>query len=161
MGKVSGVIKAMGFSMGQDQKRQILAIDEEFENLQAEVTKLKSELLRLQAQVNPLERERDQLRAQLQRNDTTPSLARLAEQVQLDESELKVIKRIANEPSSTERTVNSIADDFSTSGVRIRVLLRRLEEKQLVREVESWEGYTFYQLTNVGQEYVVSKNLVG
>jgi ribosomal protein L37AE/L43A len=54
MGKVSGVLSSMGFKMGQDQKRQILALDKEFETL-----------LHLQAQVNPLQRDVERLKKQL------------------------------------------------------------------------------------------------
>jgi len=64
--KVSGVIDAMGFRMGQDQRRQILTLDKEFSALEAKVKALEKENLKLQAEVNPLTREVERLKKQVE-----------------------------------------------------------------------------------------------
>lgn len=64
------LLAANGVHLAQEHKRQVLSLDSEFEEMEAERTALRAENLNLQAQVNPLKREVDQLKEQIAREKT-------------------------------------------------------------------------------------------
>lgn len=66
MGRIIGLLTAQGVHLGQEHKRQVLALDSEFEQMEFQITALKAENLHLQAQVNPLQRDIERLKSKIQ-----------------------------------------------------------------------------------------------
>ncbi len=64
MGKIADAFR--GFTLPQQQKAQVLRLDREFVEVEAEVQSLKAKLLHLEAKVNPLEREVERLKKQVE-----------------------------------------------------------------------------------------------
>ena len=65
MGKIADCIR--GVALPEQKKIKMLALDQEFSDMEAEIKSLKSENLHLQAQVNPLEKKVERLEQQLQK----------------------------------------------------------------------------------------------
>lgn len=78
-GRVSGVLNAMGFHIGQEQKRQILTLDREFEEMESKIKVLEAEKLSLQAKVHPLEEKIKRLQEQVKEKSAAQSHERLDE----------------------------------------------------------------------------------
>lgn len=89
-GRVSGVLNAMGFHLGQEQKRQIIALDSEFKEMETQITTLKAENLNLRAQVKPLEEKVKRLQEQVKEKSAPQSHERL------DEGSEKILIAVVN-----------------------------------------------------------------
>ena len=98
MGRVSGVLDAMGFHMGQEQRKQILLLDREFEELKAQVTALQAENQNLRAQMSPLQRELDRLK-----NAVNQNAAGNPDGYVCDHCGSPKLKRTGNRPNPTFR----------------------------------------------------------
>jgi predicted RNase H-like nuclease (RuvC/YqgF family) len=154
VGRVSGVLKAMGFHLGQDQQRQVLLLDEEFKRQGAEVKRLEARVLELESQVNPKEREIERLKQRLQElaSNATPNPS----DVQLSDDEVQIIRLLVKLP----RVVLPVAaGHINATQIKAEVLLRKLENKNLLQRVVSLEGPSYYVLTDFGQEYAVEAGL--
>ena len=87
MGKIADAIR--GAPLPEQNRKKLLALDQEFVNMEAEIQALNSKNLHLQAQVNPLEREVQRLKNEIEKNATH-------DQDRLDELSEKILIVVAN-----------------------------------------------------------------
>ena len=72
MGKIADCIR--GVALPEQKKIKVLALDQEFSDMEAEIKTLKSENLHLRAQVKPLEREIERLKKQMENSSACGNL---------------------------------------------------------------------------------------
>lgn len=70
MGKIANLFSGQSITLSQQQLRQMLLLDQEFEALEAKVKVLEAENLKLRAEVNPLKQKVDRLQKQVQQSDS-------------------------------------------------------------------------------------------
>jgi hypothetical protein len=71
MGKLAKFLSAQRIPLPLEQKKQMLAFDKEFEELEAQVTVLQADNLKLRAQINPLKQEIERLQAQVKKSGSS------------------------------------------------------------------------------------------
>src|SRR5580698_5801636 len=134
MGKLATLIREQHVSLPTEQRRQMLALDSEFEDMEAQITVLQAQNLKLQAQVNPLERKVQQLTEQIQHMQADAAAVRPEP---LEPNTEKLLLMIANQVSvpfgrfpALLNSTNAQADYY------ISVLKRR----GFIRYVHSYAG---------------------
>jgi hypothetical protein len=150
MGRVSGVLKAMGFHLAQDQKRQILALDEEFSAMETQITTLNAENLDLRAQVKPLEREVERLKKQVEQKKA-PAHA-------LEQTEVDMLKALSSVRGGL--TSPQFAQRLGLHPARVEHFLHLLLEKDLILAILAMGGHARYELSHNGNAYLVKNGLV-
>ncbi|MBI3041885.1 MAG: hypothetical protein HYY78_03565 [Betaproteobacteria bacterium] len=88
MAKVSDFFSSQGITLALEQKRQMLALDKEFESLESKVQILSAENLKLRAEVNPLKQEIQRLKDKIEKDESSAH--------DLDEVATKLLMAIAN-----------------------------------------------------------------
>src|SRR5256885_1084287 len=146
MGKILDAIG--GAPLAIQQKAAVVALDEQFAEMEAEITALRAENLHLQAQVNPLQREVDGLKKQL---EIKGGLA-------LHEDETKILKLICHEQRAMFNA--EITKGVQSNTIRVRARLLSLTERGLVRPAQHWQGGVIYGLTDDGTTYVLEQGWV-
>jgi uncharacterized small protein (DUF1192 family)/DNA-directed RNA polymerase subunit RPC12/RpoP len=148
-GRVSGVLKAMGFHLGQDQRKQILALDSEFEEMESKITSLNAKVLNLEAKVNPLEREIERLKNQGEKKGATVH--------DLESDEIEMMKFIGDRKSIT---AEDIGKGMKMHSVPVEHFLGRLlKANYLVQQNVPMVG-AMYSLDDAGNAYLVKNKLV-
>lgn len=70
MGRIASLFGAQSITLPQQQLKQMLALDHQFEALESKVKALEAENLKLRAQVNPLKKEVERLKKQVQKGSS-------------------------------------------------------------------------------------------
>ncbi len=152
-GRVMNVLSSMGFTLAQDQKRQILLLDKEFETCKAQVHTLTAERDALRAEVNPLKKEVERLKHQVEQK---PQAAH-ARVHKPEPMEVEVMKFIGN-----QRTANSsdIQKGMNIHSVACELYLGKLLEAGLIEGGHVPMLGVMYSLTHKGNQYLVENKLV-
>jgi chromosome segregation ATPase len=153
MGRILNLLTANGVHLAQENKRQVLALDREFEDIEAKITTLQSENLNLQAKVNPLERKIEQLTDQIQRMQ---SGAVVAGAEQLEPSAEKLLLTIANRG----RIDGSFAALLKVTNAQADYYVSVLKRRGFIRYVHSYTGDSGFVATADGLEYLHRKGLL-
>ena len=70
MGRIADFFREQSITLDGQKKTKMLSLDLQFEEMEAEITVLKSENLSLKAQVNPLQREVDRFKQKIEQGKT-------------------------------------------------------------------------------------------
>lgn len=149
MGRVSGLLKAMGFHLGEDQRRKIVALDRELDEMEAKVQSLETENLNLRAKVNPLERQVERLQNQSQQK---PAPAHL-----LEDTEIEMMKFIGNARSITAA---DLRNGMHLHSVHVEHCLGRLKKSGHIDDDHVPMVGAMYSLTDKGNAYLVENRLI-
>jgi hypothetical protein len=155
VGRIIDTMKELGIHLAQEPKRRLLALDDEWAELGAEVQRLEAANLHLQAEVEPLRRERDDLKASSERA--------AAQDDKLDEVEEKILLILAeagaNGRGVTERKLVEYV--YPMHPTKLAVYLRGLEERGfLYKSMSTVPGMAIVKLNERGEKYLVDKGLV-
>ena len=142
MGRLADAIRD-GVAMPDPKRRQILLLDEEFSELEAENQVLKAENLRLQAKVNPLERENQRLKERIKHQDSAA----------LDDVSEAMLLLIANGGVSKE----ALAQRLNLSKAKSDYHFSVLEKNGFAHELSYFYDSTAIGATPEGLEYLASR----
>jgi predicted nuclease with TOPRIM domain len=151
MGRISTFFSSQHITLAQEQKRQMLSLDSEFENMQTEIQTLKSENLRLQSQVNPLEREVNKLQQQVEKmraeSHSSDKLDDMAEQLLLAVAHAEECFFI----SDVYSTIGSVAKSNLYIGL--------LRKKHFIIQSDTYPE-AGYKALQAGLEYLSNRNMI-
>lgn len=148
MGKVASFFSAQSITLSQQQKRQMLALDQEVSDMESQIKVLEAQNLKLQAQVNPLEREIQRLQQKLDENSLPP---KSVSPIQLEF--LQVLNKCPN------TTTDEFAEAFNMTGEAAKFHLDLLHKIKFVDSRWDYEGEHWY-LMHAGRSYLHEKDLL-
>lgn len=178
MGKIADATRT--WAIGIEQKRQLLAFDAEFDEMETKVRILEGQKLKLESQVKPLEAEVEGLKKQLKEQTTKAERAEKlaafkAEKEdkpksvvhdELDGVEQTFLSYLASMKQKENRTTEKVADavrrvhpQTQMTELKAEVYLDRLDKRGFVSPILNMEGRNYWGLTMRGKEYVVLHNL--
>src|SRR4051812_47643302 len=97
-GRVTGVMKAMGYTFAVEDRKKIVALDREFHEMELEITRLNAEVQKLEAQVQPKQREIERLQEIIEADSAEKERAAKTatkKHDELTEDEVKVLQMLA------------------------------------------------------------------
>jgi len=144
MGKIKDAIQGVALSI--EQKKRLLALDEEFSSLGAQIEALKAEYLRLQAEVNPIKRELEQLRQQAKRQD----------EQRLDETSEKILVIVANSEIPKDSVIRRLQLGQAKGDHHFDIL----RTKNYIALMYGTTEGAFYRATPEGRRYLAERNLL-
>jgi predicted RNase H-like nuclease (RuvC/YqgF family) len=147
MGKIADAIRGTG--LPQQKHTQLLALDEKFSEMEAEIKSLKAENLDLQAKVNPLEREVERLKKQVEQQKA-PAHA-------LDQTEIDILKMLSEQD---ELPPSAMARYLSLNVTRIQYFMGNLDKQKYIHAYYVSDRETTYDLAQRGKEFLVKNGLV-
>jgi hypothetical protein len=147
MGRIADAIN--GLSLPQQKRRQMLTLDEEFSEMEAQIQTLKTENQRLQAKVNPLERDVQRLQQQIEQMKPRAG--------HLDETADKLLQMISTNPKGMNK--EALGNYFDLTPARTDYYFDILIENSFIH-VETLAPLMRYGTTPAGRKYLVSKNLI-
>lgn len=150
MGKFSDFFNSQGIPLPHEQKRQVLALDKQFETLESKLKVLDAENLKLKAEVNPLKQEVERLKKQIEQ-EAAPSH-------KLEQSETDMLLLIAEHPNGL--TSPQISGMLKLHTARTEHFLGLLTKKNFILAILRMGGHARYVLDDGGNEYLVKNNLV-
>jgi hypothetical protein len=144
MGKIADALR--GVAMPEQKRIQVLSLDQQFSDLEAENKALKLENTKLQAQVNPLQREVDSLKQRVEKQDSAS----------LDDLSEKMLLEIANQGYAEQQR---LFEHFQLSifDYHIDILTRRnfIEVGPTLGMLDA-----YFLATPDGRQYLANKNLL-
>jgi predicted RNase H-like nuclease (RuvC/YqgF family) len=175
MGKIADIVST--WSVGQEQRRQMLAFDSEFENTKAQRDRLKAQNDDLRSQVEPLkkkvERLKECIKEETARAERAEKLAKFkaqkhadsvnakVEEQKLTDQEEEILKLIAYcklEKTRGPQTIQ-VAQRLKVNEIRATVLLRGLRERRYVWYIDSpYDGG--WKLAEDGEQYLVDRGIL-
>lgn len=176
MGKIADTTRP--WTMGQEQRRQMLAFDAELEAANEKVRRLEAQVLDLEKQVNPLQREVERLQKRLEQESAKAARAeKLASHKSekaegrisvhtlsnLDNEILRYIANVKPDDCTVEkmtRTLRSFDPYKDVSALKVEYQLGRLSDVGLVGQIISMDSRpSHWVLHKSGREYVVENGL--
>jgi chromosome segregation ATPase len=177
MGKIADTTRS--WTMGQEQRRQLLAFDAELDRANLKVRELEAQILDMEKEVKPLRREVDQLKQRLDAAETKAArVEKLAAHKgekhegridvhtmsDLDDEVLRYIAHVRQDDCTTTKiahTIRGIEPFKEVSRLKVQYQLDRLAEVGLIGLVINMGGgdRSYWILQKTGLEYVVKKGL--
>jgi len=148
MGKIANLFNEQKISLPIEQRKQMLALDREFDELESKVTTLNSECLHLRAQVEPLKKQVERLQHQLEKQGTGDH--------DLEQNEIEMMKFIGNK----QGTSKDIREGMNLHPVTAEHYLGKLLKAGYLEQSQVPMVGAWYALTDKGNAYLVKKNLV-
>jgi superfamily II RNA helicase len=148
MGKIADAIR--GTALPEQNKKKLLKLDQEFEQMEAKLQSLNSENLKLRAQVNPLEREVERLNKQIKKTVTHQNnkLDHLSETILVDIANGNRIVR--------EQYIRNRQLDLAKGQYHFDVLV----EKKFIVAVTALPLGVVFSATPQGRKYLARHNLL-
>lgn len=153
MGKIIGLLTAQGIHLGQEHKRQVLALDSEFEQMESQITALKAENLHLQAQVNPLQRDIERLKSKI--HDLEDEATAKQDDF-LDENAKKLLVAI----SKGIQLFKGASTYIDNNAARTEYYFGLLKKHGFMKWTFSYEGLSRCVITHNGLEYLHKHGLL-
>src|SRR6266516_963026 len=148
MGRVADFFVEQNIALALQQKKKMLALDNEFSALEAKVKVLEAEKLHLEAEINPLKREVERLKNQAKQKS--------ASHERLDEITEKMLLDIANSAGVKAEVISNAGLSHAKGEYHFDILVaRRLIARGLQRM-----GLSFYNATPEGRKYLVDHKLI-
>jgi hypothetical protein len=147
MGRIANALRSV--LMPEQKRREVLALDREFVEMETKVKALQSENLHLQAKVNPLERTIERLEQEIQKKSAPVH--------KLDPIEVEMMKFIGEKGSVTP---SDIAVAMNMHSVPVEHFLSRLLKADYVVQAYLAMIGASYSLADKANAYLVENNLV-
>jgi len=148
MGKLADMFR--GVTLAQDQKRQILALDQEYENMKAQIQKLEAENLKLQAEINPTKRELERVTQEKARHGVSP----------LDEISEKILIALSELPPNGDATANNLASHLGLNVQVIQFHLDELDSTKHANAIYIMNRETGWTIDHEGRKYLIQRGLL-
>jgi uncharacterized small protein (DUF1192 family) len=148
MGRIADALRD-GVSMPEQKRRQILALDREFVEMETQIQSLETKILHLEAKVNPLQREVERLKNQIEKKGATVH--------KLQSEEIEVMKLIGEKRSCTSSDIQAA---MSMHPVQTEHMLGQLLKSDYVEQEHVPMIGPMYSLSDSGNAYLVENKLV-
>lgn len=148
MGRIADALRD-GVSMPEQKKRQMLALDREFVEMETQIQGLKTKVLHLEAKVNPLEREIERLKDEIKKKRATVH--------KLQPDEISLLKFIGERQSCTPKEIQT---GLNMHPVQANHLTEQLREREYVEHHHVPMVGAMFSLTAKGNAYLVENQLV-